>query len=568
MPRRSKIPRLLEDITNIREDLSDTEDDFDPAENSGDQSETKDVCVSSDSNSEEENMLNVRRRRRILRLSSSSDESDCQQTEIANDGTVWTKIKAGSNPGRRSINTIFKGVIGPTGYAKRNIVKGTVSSAFLLIINRQIIDHIRICTKAEAYRVLGEKWDLSQEKFYAFLAILYARGAYETKNIKLSYLWSEKWGPSFFRNTMSRKEFTDILRFIRFDKKNERSVRLQTDKFVLISHVWNSFIENSQNCYVPGPNITIDEQLFPTKARCRFTQYMPNKPNKFGIKFWLASDLQTKYIINGFPYLGKDETRQSSIPLSEFVVLKLIEQYAGAGRNVTTDNFFTSKSLALKLLEKRTTLVGTIRGNKRELPELAKQKKDNLPRFSSQIYKTDNCTLTIYKSKATKKVLLLSTKHTSVSIEKSKKQLPETIAFYNKTKCGVDMTDQMARKYSVKSGSRRWPLQVFFNILDLAAINAWVLYKETTGENISRKDFLFQLAEELSTECKDPSELQNLNDLFTTPEICNIRKTCQIGFCNENKTINICAGCKKHVCGKCTLKKLIICKKCDDTNNK
>lgn len=61
----------------------------------------------------------------------------------------------------------------------------------------------------------------------------------------------------------------------------------------------------------------------------------------------------------------------------------------------------------------------------------------------------------------------------------------------------------MARKYSVKSGSRRWPLQIFFNILDLASINAWILYNETTGENLSRKDFLFQLAEELSGKYED-----------------------------------------------------------------
>jgi len=34
---------------------------------------------------------------------------------------------------------------------------------------------------------------------------------------------------------------------------------------------------------------------------------MPNKLDKFGIEFWLASDISTKYVINGFPYLGKDE---------------------------------------------------------------------------------------------------------------------------------------------------------------------------------------------------------------------------------------------------------------------
>lgn len=106
------------------------------------------------------------------------------------------------------------------------------------------------------------------------------------------------------------------------------------------STIWNIFIENSQNCYKPGGNITIDEQLFPTKVRCRFTQYK--------YKFWLASDVDSKYVINAFPYLGKDENRPS-----EYVVLKLIEPFTGCGRTVTTDNFFTSESLAIQLLAKK-----------------------------------------------------------------------------------------------------------------------------------------------------------------------------------------------------------------------
>ena len=233
---------------------------------------------------------------------------------------------------------------------------------------------------------------------------------------------------------------------------------------------------------------------------------MPNKPDKFGIKFWLASDVESKYIVNGFPYLGKDEMRPSAIPLSDFVVLKLTEPFTGCGRNITTDNFFTSTSLATKLLSNRTTLVGTIRANKRELPKPAKQKKDNMARFSTHLYKSNNCTLTIYKSKPNKKFLVLSSKHKFVKIEKTGKYIPETIAFYNNTKFGVDMTDQMARKYSTKSQSRRWPVQVFFNIFDLTAINAWILYKQTTGERISQQEFLFQLAEELATEYRDLQE--------------------------------------------------------------
>ena len=52
-----------------------------------------------------------------------------------------------------------------------------------------------------------------------------------------------------------------------------------------ISDTWNSFIDNCKKCYVPNLNLTIAEQLFPCKTRCPFTQYMPNKPDKFGIKF-------------------------------------------------------------------------------------------------------------------------------------------------------------------------------------------------------------------------------------------------------------------------------------------
>ena len=51
----------------------------------------------------------------------------------------------------------------------------------------------------------------------------------------------------------------------------------------------------------------------------------------------------------------------------------------------------------------------------------------------------------------------------------------------------------MARKDSTKAGSRRWPLRIFYNILDLAAINAWVLYKDVTQIKISTKDNLTQI---------------------------------------------------------------------------
>ena len=148
---------------------------------------------------------------------------------------------------------------------------------------------------------------------------------------------------------MSRNRCRKIMRFLRFDLRSTMLARLQTDKFALISDIWNRFVDNSISCYKPGENITIDEQLFLTKSRCRFIQYMPNKPDKFGIKFWLAVDVESKYILNANPYLGKDESRPSTQRLSDIVVMTLMEPFVGKRRNVTTDNFFTSFLLAKEL---------------------------------------------------------------------------------------------------------------------------------------------------------------------------------------------------------------------------
>ena len=55
-------------------------------------------------------------------------------------------------------------------------------------------------------------------------------------------------------------------------------------------------------------------------------QYMPNKPDKFGIKFWMAADVQTKYMLHSFPYFGKDNSWPAGTTLGEHVVLRLTER--------------------------------------------------------------------------------------------------------------------------------------------------------------------------------------------------------------------------------------------------
>ena len=47
------------------------------------------------------------------------------------------------------------------------------------------------------------------------------------------------------------------------------------------------------------------------------------------------------------------------------------------------------------------------------------------------------------------------------------KSKPETVLFYNKKKVAVDTFGQKIQMYNVKATSRRWPMHVFFRILQI-----------------------------------------------------------------------------------------------------
>lgn len=157
-----KITKLLQKINNIPMECSDIEDD-EMYDSEGelldiqngpygrddvllDNNNSDNVCEvytdeSTDTDKENDvNILNVRKRKRNLQLSTSEEESEEDtQREIATDGTIWEKLHVNAS-GRNPIHCIFKDEAGPTGYAKRYIMKGIVSSAFSLIINDPILE--------------------------------------------------------------------------------------------------------------------------------------------------------------------------------------------------------------------------------------------------------------------------------------------------------------------------------------------------------------------------------------------------------------------------------------------
>lgn len=351
-------------------------------------------AVSSSSSSENDNKIDSANssskavcKRNSKKRGRNNTPQSAKFEEIAKDGTKWKVQNSANTSGRRGLQNILRENAGPTFYAKSRVYPKQTLSAWRLMINDKILRIIKDCTSIEAQQQLqNDSWNISLNELEAFISLLYVRGALTARGLPILSLWSKTWGPNFFPETMSRDRFIAIMKYLRFDKKSTRKLRLPNDKFALISEVWTTFIENCQLCYKAGENIAIDEQLFPTKTRCRFLQYMPNKPDKFGIKFWLAVDVKTKYLLNGLPYLGKDEQRPANESLGEYVVHRLTEPYKRTGRNITTDNYFSSLKLAKYLQENGLSFVGTVNRVRKEVPDSFKSRKNEL--FSSFVMKT------------------------------------------------------------------------------------------------------------------------------------------------------------------------------------
>ena len=154
--------------------------------------------------------------------------------------------------------------------------------------------------------------------------------------------------------------------------------------------------------------------------------------------------------------------------------------------------------------EKKTNIIGTIKRNKRELPSVVSSKQ---PLYENLVYEHDTgVLLNIYQAKSEKNVSLITSVHDSVFVEPQddvlRKRKVNVVHHYNQKKVGVDIVDQMAKFYSIKAPTRRWLMLVLYNVVNLASINNLILYKSINKSNVSRRDFLKKLMEEVKANFK------------------------------------------------------------------
>jgi len=300
-----------------------------------------------------------------------------------------------------------------------------------------------------------------------------------------------------------------------------------------------------------------------------FKQYIPSKPAKYGIKIWTLCDSKTSYFLKGQIYTGKETGAKPEKMQGMRVVADLTN--ALIGQNITIDNFFTSYNLGQLLIQRKLTMLGTVRKNKPELPLFT-----NTEVHSTSFYFTGDTAVLNYVPKKYKSVVLMSTLHPEKAISFRDDKKPQMILDYNATKGAVDTLDQLVATYSCKRKSNRWPMIIFYNIIDISAYNAFILWtsvdeKWNSNKLYKRRIFLEQLGYSLiephiasrtymprtdesrkTVNCIQTQYKKSRDDVTDIHTVeARVPKRARCRFCepkNDNKTNVLCSVCMKHIC--------------------
>ncbi|XP_048854022.1 nucleolar protein dao-5-like isoform X35 [Brienomyrus brachyistius] len=390
-------------------------------------------------------------------------------------------------------------VPGPTKLAVRQV--SDIRSAFELFISKSIQKDLLKMTNLEGKRIYRKQWkDMDDVDMHAFYGVLILSSVYKSKREKPRSLWDPKTGRPIFSAVMSWMDFNKCTNCLRFDKWKKECARQQEDELAEIQPVWDKWVEQLPLMYNPGSNVTVDERLIKFKGRCSFKQYMPSKLARYGIKIWAACDAASSYAWNMQICTEKAKDVISKRDQGMRVMFDMTQGLSG--HHITCGGFFTSYDLGQKLLKRNMTMVGPILRKKPELPPEISTLKERKVTSSEFLY-TANTTLVSYISRKGKNVILMSTLHREGQISDREDKKPEMILHYNATKGGVDNLDRLMACYSCQRKTLRWPHMIFYNMMDISAYNAFVIWLaiqpdwEKSNSNKRWRLFLEELGREL-----------------------------------------------------------------------
>lgn len=288
-----------------------------------------------------------------------------------------------------------------------------------------------------------------------------------------------------FAEIISRDKFFACLRFMHFNDNTKAKPRgdPEFDPIFKIRPIVDHFNKVSSRLYSCDKYIAIDESLVGLKNRTRLIQYMPNKKHhRWGLKLWVLCESETGFVYRLFVYQGKEHSAAPSrFGQGYDVVMKLMEGLFNQGHVLVVDNFYTSVPLLNRLLELDTHCVGTLRRNRKYLPQGLKDAK--LKPGEKKYWRAGTLLAVAFREKKsqTKPVLLISTCNKAADVKVTRASgkeavIPEMVNTYNNNMGGVDLADQKIYTYQQERRSYKWYRKIFHNLLHRYCLNAYIIY--------------------------------------------------------------------------------------------
>ncbi|XP_053969881.1 piggyBac transposable element-derived protein 2-like [Anastrepha ludens] len=399
------------------------------------------------------------------------------------------------------------------------------------------------------------------------------------------------WGRHSFqpiKNAMPVNRFEEIRSYIHFADGSKRPSRDHADYDILylvrpiIKHM------NVRFSSVPmSQRLSVDEQMCGTKmSKTNIKQYMPKKPHKWGFK--IVSICDTKGFSYSFELFtgAADNVREEGMPdlgAASNIVVRLSRNIPDFSNHIVYfDNYFTSLGLLVYLRSRGIYSLGTFRANRVKNCKLCSDEqlvvKKAFRGYSEEFVATAfGVDISTVAWKVRKPVRLASTyagvqpfksnnpsdRNTlSRRYNRNRKQYEyvscsNIVKEYNRHMGGVDLMDSLIGRYKIRMKTGKWPSRIFHHVIDLAIVNAYVLYREEIAETLLLISETKKLGRPTTAE-KQAEEVPKGSKLLYLPPP-NIRYDCL------NHWPNFCDKSSKRQCRNkpCKSETQVYCEKCN-----
>ena len=179
---------------------------------------------------------------------------------------------------------------------------------------------------------------------------------------------------------MKQDQYLHILSYLHFtDNRNEPDRTDENFDRLWIRELSEMLNGTLSKFYNPSENLATDEVIVSSKARVRFKQYIQKKCKHFGFKIFKLCD-STGYTIT-WKYEGKDRQRTAQhLTATHATVTELTRKIEGCGHKLYMENLFSSPTLFDDLAKKQIYCCGTVRPNRRGMPQDLRPKSTKLKR--------------------------------------------------------------------------------------------------------------------------------------------------------------------------------------------